>query len=359
MNIAVDMQSAVGEKTGIGVYARHILEALRKIDHRNTYTEYCNPEWKELNTIKRVIWESLIVPTRLMKTRPDLLFVPGFSPPLIKSYKTVTILHDLIGVLFPENLGFFSRIYWSKWLPFCVKNSDFIVCDSMSTQKDCIRITGCREDKTKVIYPGMLVENNQSAGNDDADVMKRYGINAKYVLTVSTIEPRKNFLRLVEAWKHVKSSVKENISLVIVGKKGWGWPALEEKIKSLGMETDVITVGYVSDNEKNSLYKNCEFFIFPSIYEGFGFPVLEAMSFNKAVIVSHNSSLVEVAGETALYMDPYNTKEISSAIIALIKNRCLRDGLAQKGFDRSRLFSWEKSARELIDIFEDVAGGSD
>jgi len=352
MKIGVDVQSTVGEKTGIGVYTRCLLDTLRSIDNKNTYIEYKNPQWKELNIAKRLAWENLSVPKHVFNTRPDLLFVPGFAPPIIKPCRTIAVLHDLIGVLFPQNLGFFSRMYWSLWLPFCVKNADFIICDSESTRKDCINIMKVREDKVKVIYlAGFSGAHSMQSANESA-IMKKYGIKGKYALSLSTIEPRKNFPRLVEAWRRIKDTCKDKLYLVIVGRKGWGWPSLEEKIKSLHMEDDVIIAGYADEEEKNVFYKNCEFFIFPSLYEGFGLPVLEAMTFKKAVISSNNSSLPEITGDTALFIDPYNADNIADAVVRLINDKNLREDLALKGFERSRIFSWEKSARDFMEIFE-------
>lgn len=352
MKIGIDTQSTVGEKTGIGIFTRYLLDALRKVDDKNTYIEYKNTQWKELNIPKRLAWENLSVPKHVFDTKPDLLFVPGFAPPIIKPCKTVAVLHDLIGVLFPQNLGFFSRIYWSRWLPFSIKHADFIICDSESTRKDCINIMKIKEDRIKVIYPAAFTGTDDRQFGNEAGVMDKYGIKGKYVLSLSTIEPRKNFPRLVEAWRKIKDTCKDRIYLVIVGRKGWGWPALEDKIRSLGMEEDVIVVGYADEKEKNVLYKNCEFFIFPSLYEGFGLPVLEAMNFKKAVISSDNSSLPEITGPCALFIDPYDVNNIADAVIKLMNDKGLREELALKGFERSKLFSWEKCAHEFIEIFE-------
>jgi glycosyltransferase involved in cell wall biosynthesis len=356
MKIGVDVQSTVGEKTGIGIYTQYLLEALRKIDKNNDYIEYKNPRWLQLNVARRVAWENILLPRQVSKTHPDLLFVPGFAPPLVRPCKTVAVLHDLIGVLFPQNLGFFSRIYWSRWLPFATKQADFIICDSMSTRNDCVRLMKSGEEKVKVVYPGILSGATGSATENDPAVMKKYGISGKYVLSLSTVEPRKNFPRLVEAWHAARKNFgDEKAYLVIVGKKGWGWPSLKDKIELLGLENNVITVGYASEEEKAALYRNCEFFIFPSLYEGFGFPVLEAMSFKKAVIVSNNSSLPEVGGNCAMFIDPYDIKSMAGAISELMKNHALKMELAQKGFERSKTFSWEKAAREFLQIFETLA----
>lgn len=357
MKIGVDVQSTVGEKTGIGVYAQYLLNALRRIDNTAIYIEYKKPEWTELNVARRVIWENVLLPQYILKTKPDLVFIPGFAPPLIKPCKTVAVLHDLIGALFPQNLNVYSRIYWSQWLPFCVKHADFIICDSESTRRDCVRLMKAGEDKIRVIYPGILTGADNPPAVDDAVVMKKYGINGRYILSLSTIEPRKNFPRLVEAWHEARKIIgDEKVSLVIVGKKGWGWPQLKERIESLGSKDNVIIAGYASEEEKNVFYKNCEFFIFPSLYEGFGFPVLEAMSFKKAVVVSRNSSLPEIAGNSAVFVDPYDIKDMAGAIVNLMKDDTLRKGLAGKGFERSKIFSWDKTGRDLLLVFEALAG---
>lgn len=354
MLVGIEAQSTVGEKTGIGVYASNILKFFGKNTiHR--YLLYQNPRWRKTNTFQRIIWENIRLPLLLLRTKPDVFFVPGFSPPLIKLRKTVVVVHDLIGVIFPQNLGFFSRIYWSRWLPFCVRGADYIICDSENTKKDCLNILKVKEEKIKVIYPG--IENNLpiSPQDSDKDVLKKFNIRDRFILSLSTIEPRKNFPRLVEAWAKVKREFREDVLLVIAGRKDWGWRQLRDKVDTLAIRGSLIITGYITEKEKAVLYRNCEFFVFPSLYEGFGLPVLEAMSFRKAVISSNASSLPEITADSAILVNPKDVDSLVDAIFQLLRDSHLRETLAEKGYQRSKLFSWEKTATEILRVFEDIS----
>lgn len=352
MKISFDGQSTVGQKTGIGIYTRSLIDAIRRFAPDNVITEHKREDWKNLNIPLRLTWENIFVPMHVKRARPDVLIVPGFAPAFFKPCKTIAVLHDLIGVLFGQNLGVASRWYWSRWLPICVKRADFIICDSESTRRDCLDIMRVNEEKVKVIYPNVFEGNScSSSGVSDKDVLAKLSINGRYVLSVSTIEPRKNFPLLIEAWHRVKNmAAEERPLLVIAGKKDWGWSSLQKKIASLGMDKEVIVTGYITDHEKEALYRNCEFFVFPSLYEGFGLPVLEAMRSKKAVIVSRSSSLPEISGDAALYINSHDVDDIVNAVSVLLNNRSFREKLAEKGFRRAGIFSWDKAAKEFLEV---------
>lgn len=355
MKIGIDIQSTQGKPTGLGYYTRNLLENMSGASGLEFSYYKCSRD-RDLNTIERIYWENISVPMHVRRTRPDILVVPAFAPAFFKPCRTIVVLHDLIGVLFPQNLGIASRWYWSRWLPTCVKRADFIVCDSESTRRDCFDILKVDEEKVKVIYPNVFEGNScSSSGVSDKEVLSKLNINSRYVLSVSTIEPRKNFPLLVEAWHRVKNmTAKEKPLLVIAGKKDWGWSSLQKKIASLGMDKEVIVTGYIADYEKEALYRNCEFFVFPSLYEGFGLPVLEAMRSKKAVIVSRSSSLPEISGDAALYINPHEVDDIVNAISTLLDNRPFREELAERGFRRTGIFSWNKAAKEFLEVISKV-----
>ena len=325
------------------------MENLKRIDNKNEYILYMNPKLKELNTLRRLFWENVELFFKVSKDI-DLLFIPGFSPSFIKFKKTIVVVHDLIGILFPQNLGWMSRFYWSKWLPFCVKKADIIVCDSYSTKRDCLRLLTINPDKLKVVYPGVdhSFFSRSFSSQEKKEVLRKFKIFSDYILFVGTIEPRKNLIRLLEAWRYIEQ--KYDILLVIAGKKDWGYKEVLSKIIKLNLKR-VIFTDYITEEEKLILYKNCQFFIYPSLYEGFGLPVLEAMASKKAVICSNVSSLPEITSDSALLVNPYKESEILEALKLFIENKSLREEFSFKGYKRSLSFSWKKTALNLLEIF--------
>jgi glycosyltransferase involved in cell wall biosynthesis len=223
-----------------------------------------------------------------------------------------------------------------------------IVADSYSTA-DAVKLAfGTKSDRLAVVP---LAANNDPK-SISVDTLKELNIDQPYLLFVGTLEPRKNLARLLAAYELMPASVKAQASVVIVGGKGWGAVNLKDEIHRLKLSNYVKLLGYVNDEVLNALYSNAQFLAMPSLYEGFGLPLLEAMVYGRPVLTANNSSMPEVAGEAGLLVDALDIHSIRSGLLQLITDKNLLSKLAGKAKKNARRFCWDKSARELIVCFE-------
>ncbi|MDD5085530.1 MAG: glycosyltransferase family 1 protein [Candidatus Omnitrophica bacterium] len=357
MRVGIDMQSTTGQRTGIGTYAASLAGELKKIDNGNQYFYYSSPRRKDLRTYERIYWENVTLLNRARRDKVDILHTVGFAPPVRKSCKLIATIHDLIGMIFPGNLGPVSRLYWSKWLPWASSKADRIIVSSENTKKDVIRLLKVKEDKVRVIL--LAVGDEFKPVTDKrllGELAGKYNLENGFFLSVSTVEPRKNFSRLIEAFGLFKKNLKGPEKLVIVGMKGWDYPEIMDKIRNLGLENEVVFTGYVSGVELAALYGMAKIFVFPSLYEGFGLPVLEAMACGAPVVTSNTSSLPEVTGEAAMKVNPLSVDEIYGAIEKLWCNDSLRKELIDRASQKVKQFSWRKTAHEVVKVYEELCG---
>ena len=358
MRIGVDIQAAKGKVTGLGVYAKCLSEALPRRNKGNHNVSFLNAKQDgDWNTIERLLWENWTLPKLAKENQIDLLHVTAYAPPFHKTCKLVVTVHDLIGMAFPNQLGWPSRLYWGYWLPQAVKKADRIIADSEHTKKDIIKFLKIPAGKIKVIY--LAPPQGFKTIRDSLNIGKiksRLGIQKEYFLTVGTLEPRKNFIRALKAFSRFKSETQDKrFQLVVAGSKNFAHSAYFEEHFKPFMSEDIVFTGYVSNEDLNELYSSACAFLFPSLYEGFGFPVLEAFSSGTAVLTSRATSLPEVAGEAALYVDPLNIDDITKGIKILAEDETLREKLVGKGLERVKEFSWEKTADETIKVYEELS----
>jgi len=260
--------------------------------------------------------------------------LPFWSKP--KGLKLVVTVHDIIPKLFPKAQTFRRNLYFKFIFPHVLAQADRIISVSQSTKKDLVKHYGIDESTINVTYLGSDLTYTK------ATVPKKYNLPKDYILFVGTVEPRKNLRRVIEAYK--KLNPKE--SLVIVGAKGW-----EKEDIYQNSSKKIIFTGYVDSEDLPKIYSNAKVFIYPSLYEGFGIPVLEAMNCRVPVITSHVSSLPEVAGDAAIYVDPYSINDMKDAMAALLKSKKLRDEFIKKGIQQSKKFSWKKTARQTEQVY--------
>lgn len=228
-----------------------------------------------------------------------------------------------------------------------------MIAASESTKKDAVRLCGLDEAKIKVIYHGVSPRFRPAGPEAVSAVRQRYGLPDRFVLSLGTIEPRKNLTSLLEVW-HALSSGGVPPKLVIAGSKGWLYAPFFSKLRELGLEDQVLFTGYVPEEDLPAVYSAAELFVYPSLYEGFGFPVLEAMACGAPVITSNTSSLPEVAGQAALLVDPTSLEELSAAIGRVLENQELRNQLRARGLEQAARFSWERTARETLSVYESL-----
>ena len=353
LNVAVDYQSAFGKKTGIGVAAENLVTAMREQSSDIRWLLYHNSS-QELNTPERILWESYEIPKRTLRDRPDLLYSPGFAPPMWGNVPSVVTVHDLIGLALPSNQPAAAKFYWSTWLPKAVRRARRVVASSEWTRKDIEKFLRIPSERIQVVPLG--VDESFRKVEDRALIKKtleRHGIARPFFISVGTLEPRKNHLRLLEAYESLKKRGKADFMLVIIGKPAGAEKALRRFVEEKGLREDVLFLGYIRREELVCLYNASLGYIMVSLYEGFGLPVLEAMSCGVSGVCADRTSLPEVAGDTALLVDPEDPEAITQAILRLYEDTGRREALSRAAHERSRLFSTTRTADAMIKVFKD------
>jgi glycosyltransferase involved in cell wall biosynthesis len=369
MKIGVSARSLVFDLTGIG---RYVLEMCRHLAQKGHELYIYLPEKPSIElthlpeakvhignyrgAIQRILWEHIVLPHLVAKDEIDIFWGPAHRLPffLHKDIPRVLTIHDLVWV----NAG--STMKVQNWLAErllmapAIKSADMIVADSQSTAEALLHSFPVAKKKINVIYPGLSrYEENKSINYIDSFRTKN-DISSKYVLFVGTLEPRKNLSRLLEAYSRLSSDVRDSLNMVIVGGQGWRMGDLSQLISELDIEASVKLTGYIPDSELGCLYANAYFLAMPSLYEGFGFPIIEAQAVGVPVLTSNLSSMPEVAGDAALLVDPYDVDELSAAILRLDNDNILYQCLACKARANAERFDWNKSADMLLNVFQNA-----
>lgn len=288
------------------------------------------------------LWSRIFFPLALMiDKKPDVFFAPAhYLPPFVPCPSVVTI-HDLAYEYFPEEFLKTDLYKLQNWTKDAVKKAVKVIAVSNNTKADVLKSYGVPDNKVKVIYNGL--------SNRLQETSNKKQTNFKFILYVGTLQPRKNITGLIEAF-NLLIQEKPEYKLVIAGKKGWLYDEIFQKVKDLKLKDKVIFTGYVSDSKLINLYQNASVLVLPSLYEGFGLPILEAMSFGCPVATSNVSSLTEIGGDACLYFDPNDKIEIKNKIARLLDNEALKNELIAKGRERIKQFSWHKCGKKTLEI---------
>jgi len=377
MRIGIDVRLMTSDMTGIGKFLNGILGSLLEIDKFNQYIfYYCdgsvgdkfkNNENIKLRKIKlvfkkrfehsltKVLWEQVQFPFVASHDHLDILFSPYFDFPLIYNKKFIVTIHDISILLFPKNHSVRFRIYYYNLLKYIAKKATKIITVSNNSKKDICNYLDVPEEKIEVIY-GAVEENCFSKNSDKSNqkILKKYGIKNKFILYSGGMGARKNLKVLVKAFAEIQKNAKEKYDLVLTGEKNIITNQLSNLTKELGIRKNVIFTGYILEKDLSSLYHSAELMVYPSLYEGFGFPLLEAMICGTPIICSNSSSLPEVVGDAALLVDTQDYIQLSNAIIEVLNNETLKIELLRKGIVRVKKFSWKKSAKKLLSVLEEV-----
>ena len=348
---------------GIHIYTKELLKALDKLDDKNEYIAIRSESKNDFEGIEEVvvsyssfpgyrIWRLFFqLPKLLTKKGVDIVVEPAHFGPfnLPKNIKRITVIHDMTVFLYPKHHVFLSQFLQRKALPRVLKKADHIITNSENTTKDLITYFPFAQNKTTSI---LLGKDESFKPQRDGDVLLNYKIIEPYILSVGTLEPRKNISTLIKAFDIFKNETGQQHRLVLIGKKGWKSRDIFEAIDQSPFKNEIIWLGFVSKKELPVFYSMAEMLIYPSIYEGFGLPVLEAMACGTPVITSEISSLPEVGGNAVVYINPNSITELSQAIRELCSDAEKRDKYSQLGLAQAAKFSWEKTAREFIKTFE-------
>ncbi len=376
MKILFDARVLLNEKhTGIEEYSINLLNAFLNLQNEVEVSLFVNgfSSEKLKNKSKRCRVFAFDVPNKifdiftffsllkideLVKYNFDLFFSPHFlSAPLNKSKKRALVVHDLSFFYYPEFFSLKQKI-WHKInsIQREIKRSDLIFAVSQSTQGDILRFFPDAKNKTFLVYPG--VANGFEPKDKDKyqkqffKIRKKYNLPERFILYLGALEPRKNLITLVKAFEKIAD--KNNINLVFAGGFGWMFEDLKSYIEKSKIKEKIFFTGRVDQQDKVFLYNLAEIFIYPSFFEGFGLPVIEAMSCKIPVISSFTSSLPEVVGDAGMLVSPYDVFELANAMEILLEDKRLRDFYAQKGYQRSQNFKWERSAKRILDLIKDI-----
>lgn len=353
MRIGIDTQSTLGRKTGIGLYTAKLLQALRRVAPQHEYVDLAWGRTEELRTDQRLWWEQVELPRRARAAQADILHLTGFGAPRWRPCPTVLTVHDLIGLLFPANLPPISRFYWAWWLPRTIRWADQVIADSEHTKHDLIRLLGIPAERIEVVHLGVGEAFQPLKDQAVLEVVRQeYGLPPAIILYVGTIEPRKGLDILIPAYAALAAEIPHD--LVIAGKKGWYTEPLFRQVETLGLGQRVHFTDYVADEDLPGLYNLADLFVYPSRYEGFGLPPLEAMACGVPVVCSNAASLPEVVGDAALLVPPDDIEALTRALYRVLDDEALRAEMRARELARARRFTWEETARRTAEIYEQM-----
>lgn len=375
MLIAIDANEAnVEKKVGISEYVFQIISQLSRLKNGNDrFIVYlkevpsssfpkADKNWNYKIFGPKKFWTQLALPLKLFtgRIKPDVFFSPAHYAPRFSPVPTVVSIMDLAFFHFPDYFTKKDLAQLHSWTKYSVQKAKAIITISEATKGDIINLYGISEGKIHVIYPGIksaLALTPHVYPMQELQI--KYNINDNFLLFVGTLQPRKNIVRLIEAFaKVIKDRPEENstLELVIVGKKGWKYEEILAAPEKYQVTDRVKFLDFVDDENLQLLYQNAKCFVFPSLYEGFGLPVLEAMRAGCPVITSNVSSMPEAGGEAALYVDPESVSDIAEKIVSILTDKKLRSEMIVKGREQLKKFSWEKAAKETLSVLKDVGG---
>ncbi len=350
MRVAFDVSSTRGQKTGIGIYTENLMRALREHAPEIEVVKLEDGATADQRTDRRIRREQLVLPRLARESRADVLHLTGFAAPRRAPCPVVLTVQDLIGVLFAKNFPPAARFYWSRYLPFTLRFPRQLITLSEHTKKDIVHLTKIPSERIQVIPPGRdesfhRIENGMGLES----VRAKLGLPARFILFVSTLEPRKGVDTLIAAFAHAAPSISAD--LVIVGKRGWYADRFFSQVNRLGIAARVHFLEYVAAPDLPLLYNLAQAFVFPSRYEGFGLPPLEAMACGVPVICSNASSLPEMIGDAGILIPPDDVAGFARAMIDVLRDNARREVLRERGLRQAQKFSWERAARATAQVY--------
>ena len=373
MRVSLELQPCYGNMTGIGLYTLELARHLRPGDgvsfQGNMFNFRGRHDHSALRNdlpfdlvenhlfpygIYRRIWDWLPVDYGAFFGEADVTHFFNFIvPPRIRG-KVITTVHDMTHIRYPETVARKNITRLQKGLDRSIQRSSLILTPSEFSKREIVELCGVPEKSVEVVYPAAAISG---ALCDREELFARLGVRPPYLLYVGSIEPRKNLTRLLRAFDRLRRDGGPDCQLVLCGGNGWNNEDFYETLSGLEHRDAVLLTGYLPQAEKNTLYANARAFVFPSIYEGFGVPVLEAMYWKTPVVCSNVASLPEVAGEAACYVDPFSEESIAQGIGRVLADAGYAQALAERGRRQYTRFSWESSARKLERLYRAVGEG--
>ncbi|MDY0028102.1 MAG: glycosyltransferase family 1 protein [Candidatus Humimicrobiaceae bacterium] len=386
LRIGIDISTLLnhGPDIGAGRYIFNLIRNLLKVDKKNSYIltgryirNDCTDNYikivdnlkKELNdgrielkifNVSRKnlnIWDRVkFPPLELAGFKADILHCPDFLIPPALNRNIILTIHDLAFIRHPDfNFEWFIKKY-TREVRQNIRKAKMVIADSLSTKNDIIKFFNTDPEKVEVIYLAAdRIFRKLSENEIDTGILRKYKINKKYILSVGTIEPRKNFDALIRAFNRIKQkSAGAGYKLVITGRTGWKSEATYAERESSPFKEDILFTGRVPDEDLVQLYNQAELFVYPSLFEGFGLPPLEAMSCGIPVIALDTSSLKEVIGDGGILVEAGNEQALENEILNVIKNNTLKEMLKEKSLVQAGKFSWEDTAQKTIELYNKI-----
>ncbi|MFZ2187501.1 MAG: glycosyltransferase family 1 protein [Candidatus Moraniibacteriota bacterium] len=386
MIIGIDASRAfLKRRTGIEEYAYQTIKHLRsvisetdtvvlyvrkKIVFRSGRIRFIFPEidfslptnWGLRGIWAPRFWTQIALSVEMIWKRPDVLFVPAHTVPLVHPAKTVVTIHGLEYEFCSQGYTLWERLYMRFSIRYSCRVASTVICVSENTKRDVMSLYGVAEEKIRVIYEGFdekfklrsqNFESNSNVQISKSGIESKFKIqNSKFLLFIGRLEERKNIVRIIEAFEILEEKYRTPHQLVLVGKPGYGYEHIRFKIQNSKFKISIKELGYVTEEEKWELLKHADVFLFPTLYEGFGIPVLEAQSVGVPVVASETSSLPEVGGEGAVYVDPKSAQSIAAGIQRVLSDKGLRGDIIEKGLKNVERFSWMQCADKIVHLLK-------
>jgi glycosyltransferase involved in cell wall biosynthesis len=378
MHVVLDARYIARRQSGVGAYTQRLIMGLAMIDRRNRYTCLVAANGPGLpvqqanvgavptrvsfeDHLRGDLWLLTYLPFRLRGLRADVYHGPAVFLPLVKlGYRTVVTIHDLVSFRFPDTVPWRYSVYMRLMTRLAARSADRIIAVSHATKADLVQTLGVPPAKIAVIHEGVGPEFARPLPPESIDaVVRRYGLRRPYCLFVGNLEPRKNLPTLIEAFAEVRrrrGPGGPSVQLVLAGTRAWLHAGIFRAVEQHGIGDDVAFTGYVPNGDLPALYAGATCFTFPSLYEGFGLPVLEAMAAGAPVIAARTGSIPEVAGDAALLVDARGPAELALAIEAVLSDAALRERLVARGRARAAAFAWDTVSRQTLAVYEAVHG---
>lgn len=368
LRVAIDAHMVGEQETGNETYIVNLVRGLAAVDHDTSYLLYSpHPESLDLcgdlppNFIRRRIRPGASalripfgMPAQVLADRADILHVTYVAPPVTSAQVVVTV-HDISYLLFPEAFSPRDRRILGTLVPRTMRRAAAVVTVSECSRRDIIEHYGIPEAKIHVTFEAIAPSYRRLPEVEVARVRARYGVAGAYIMALGNLQPRKNLPRLIGAFARLRGSGAYNGQLVLVGKSKWQESAIYAEARSLGVEQEIIFTGYIPEDDVVALLNGADVFVYPSLYEGFGLPPLEAMACGCPVVTANTSSLPEVVGDAGLMVDPASEEAFADAIAQITRDQELRRALTERGLAQVKRFTNETTAQATRAVYAQVA----
>ena len=377
MKIGIDAHLLAKRLTGIGYYILEVIKELKKLDVHITLFSPAPllvsadilegivvVTGSNSNAIARFIWNETQLPFLLKNHRLDIFWgaahrLPAFIP---RYQVTALTIHDLVWRKVPETMRLRTKIQEALFMPRSLRRADIILTNSTSTGSDLLDYQPTLKDKISCVSEGcgngalQSGDDKPPLSSDPLSFLWSSRLNKPYVLFTGTLEPRKNLLRLLAGFKALPENLRQEFQLVVAGGRGWGGidRRIREEIRKYELNEKVIVIGYASEQELSCLYRSAYCLAMPSLYEGFGMPILEAHAFGVPVVTSNISSMPEIVGDAGILVDPLDVESISHGLRILLENKILRKELSCKAIKNAKKYSWKRTAQLVLEAFKKV-----